>query len=103
MIDINPQRGYALIKTEKEEEDDFKESDSGIMVPTEKKNKRDAAEGEVIKVGLGRMNNKGVVKEPSIEEGDNVLYKQYAGHKVSETDDYNYEIIKQHDVVAVLE
>lgn len=101
MVDIKPQRGYMLIKTEKEDDSDYKESKSGIMIPNKKKGRKEANEGKVIKVGVGRMNNNGVVKEPPAEEGDTVLYKQYAGHKISETEEYNYELIKQHDVIAL--
>lgn len=104
MENVKPGRGYTLVKKEKEQEE---ETESGIIVPQKEKGRDEALEGEVIDVGAGRINNKGVVKEPEVESGDKVLFKQYAGHKVDEQEisgkEYEYFIIKHHDIIAVIE
>lgn len=105
MKEIKPERGYTLIK--KEKEDEVKETESGIVIPKKQKGRDEALIGEVIKVGKGRMNNKGIVKEPGVNEGDKVFFKQYAGHKVGEEEtedsEYEYFIIKHHDIIAIIE
>ncbi|MFW6016043.1 MAG: hypothetical protein ACOCRK_06360 [bacterium] len=105
MEEIKPERGYTLIRKEKKEK--LKETKSGIVVPQKEKDRDEALVGEVIKVGKGRKNNKGVEKKPEIESGDSVFFKQYAGHKVGEEEimdkEYEYFIIKHHDIIAVIE
>ena len=103
-MDIKPQREYALIKKEAEEDDKYRKAEnSSLVVPKEEKDRKDAVEGEVVAVGPGRKNNDGVVKEPGFSKSDKVYFKQYAGHKVNEDEDFVYLMIKHHDVIAVAE
>ena len=72
---------------------------SGIVLPGQAKEKPQQA--EVIAVGPG-----GVVdgKEVSmqVKVGDKVIYSKYSGTEVK-TDDAEYIIVKQNDILAVIE
>ena len=70
---------------------------SGIVLPGQAKEKPQQA--EVIAVGPG-----GVVdgKEMQVKAGDKVIYSKYSGTDV-EVEDEKYVIVKQSDILAVIE
>ena len=70
---------------------------SGIVLPGQNKEKPQQA--EVIAVGPG-----GVVdgKEVKVKVGDQVIYSKYAGTDVK-LDDEEYIVVKQSDILAVIE
>ena len=68
---------------------------SGIIIPDTAKEK--PQQGTVIAAGPGKMD------EPmEVKEGDKVLYGKYAGTEVK-LDGETYSIIKQNDVLAIVE
>jgi chaperonin GroES len=72
---------------------------SGIVLPGTAKEK--PQEAEVVAVGPGGMvNGKEVVME--LKVGDKVLFSKYAGNEVK-IDGIEYTILKQDDILAVLE
>lgn len=72
---------------------------SGIVLPGTAKEK--PQEAEVMAVGPGGMvNGKEVVME--LKVGDKVLFSKYAGNEVK-IDGVEYTILKQDDILAVLE
>ena len=73
---------------------------SGIVLPGQSKEKPQQA--EVIAVGPGGMV---VGKEIKMEVkvGDQVIYSKYAGTEVKLDEDHEYIIVKQSDVLAVIE
>jgi len=72
---------------------------SGIVLPGQAKEKPQQA--EVIAVGPGGMvDGKEVVMQ--VKVGDKVIYSKYAGTEVK-LDDAEYIIVKQNDIVAVVE
>lgn len=72
---------------------------SGIVLPGQAKEKPQQA--EVIAVGPGGMvDGKEVVMQ--VKVGDKVIYSKYAGTEVK-LEDEEYIIVKQNDIVAVVE
>ncbi|WP_027626683.1 co-chaperone GroES [Clostridium lundense] len=72
---------------------------SGIVIPGAAKEK--PQEAEVVAVGPGGMINGKEVKM-EVKVGDRVLFSKYAGNEVK-VDGAEYTILKQDDILAVLE
>ncbi len=72
---------------------------SGIVLPTAAQEKQQTA--TVVAVGEGGMVD-GVKVEMVVAVGDTVLYANYAGSEVK-VDGEKYVILKQTDILAVLE
>jgi chaperonin GroES len=73
---------------------------SGIYVPETAKEK--PQEGKVIAVGPGRKDEEGKRIPMDVSEGDRVLYAKYGGTEVK-LEDKKYLILKESDVLAILE
>ncbi len=73
---------------------------SGIFVPETAKEK--PQEGKVIATGPGRRDDEGERIPMDVAEGDRVLYAKYGGTEVK-IDDKKYLILKESDVLAILE
>ena len=72
---------------------------SGIVLPGQNKEKPQQA--EVIAVGPGGVIDGKEVKM-EVKTGDNVIYSKYSGTEV-EIDEEKYTIVKQNDILAILE
>lgn len=72
---------------------------SGIVLPGQSKEKPQQA--EVVAVGPGGMID-GVEVKMEVKVGDAVIYSKYAGTDVK-LDDEEYIIVKQSDILAVVE
>ena len=73
---------------------------SGIYVPETAKEK--PQKGKVVVVGPGRKDDDGKRIAMDVAEGDGVLYARYAGTEVK-LEDKKYLILKESDVLAILE
>jgi chaperonin GroES len=73
---------------------------SGIFVPETAKEK--PQEGRVIAAGPGRRDDEGERIPMDVAEGDRVLYAKYGGTEVK-IEDKKYLILKEGDVLAILE
>ena len=72
---------------------------SGIVLPGQSKEKPQQA--EVIAVGPGGMvDGKEITMQ--VKAGDKVIYSKYSGTEV-EVDEEKYVIVKQNDILAVIE
>ncbi len=72
---------------------------SGIVLPGQAKEK--PSQAEVIAVGPGGMvDGKEVTMQ--VKVGDQVIYSKYSGTEV-EIDDEKYVIVKQSDILAIIE
>lgn len=76
-----------------------KETLGGILLPKLAQEKSQIA--EVVAVGEGKMAD-GKNVEMKVKVGDTVLYAKYSGTEV-EQDGKNYVIIRQADVLAIIE
>ncbi len=72
---------------------------SGIVLPGSAKEKPQQA--EVVAVGPGAVVD-GKKTKPEVKVGEHVIYSKYAGTEVK-IDDVEYIIIKEEDILAVVE
>ncbi|MGB7343075.1 MAG: co-chaperone GroES [Pirellulaceae bacterium] len=72
----------------------------GIVLPDSAKEK--PARGTVVAIGSGKILDDGTRSVSQLKEGDNVLFTSYAGETV-EIDDVEYLLMREEDVLAVLE
>jgi chaperonin GroES len=73
---------------------------SGIYVPETAKEK--PQEGRVVAAGPGRKDDEGKRIPMEVAEGDRVLYAKYAGTEIK-LEDKKYLILKESDILAILE
>ena len=79
---------------------------SGIILATQNKEKPQQA--EVVAVGPGGMDKQIIVYEPNeqmkmeVKTGDQVIFSKYAGTEVK-LDNEEYIIVKQSDILAIVE
>lgn len=85
--------GDRIVVTPKTEEEVTK---SGIVLPdTVEKEKKE--EGKVVAIGNGEK-----ITKLGLKVGDTVMFGKYSGEDV-EIDDVEYKVLKDEDVLAVLE
>ena len=80
--------------------EDTAQTQGGIFIPDSAKEK--PQKGEVIAVGLGKMNDKGEREPLDVEVGQKVLYAKYAGTDVK-MDGTEYKILSIKDALAIIE
>lgn len=81
--------------------DEAEETTSGgIVLPQSAKEK--PARGVVVAVGSGKLLDDGSRSAPQLQAGDKVLFTSYAGETV-EIDDVEYLLMREDDVLAVIE
>jgi chaperonin GroES len=93
---IRPLHDRVLVQRIEEEE----QSKGGIIIPDTAKEK--PQEGKVVAVGPGRLDEDGKRTPVSVKPGDRVLFGKYAGSEI-EIDDENYLILREEDILAVIE
>ncbi|MCD6552469.1 MAG: co-chaperone GroES [Chloroflexi bacterium] len=74
---------------------------SGIILPETAKEK--PQEGIVIAVGPGRRDEAGERIPMDVKEGDRVLYAKYAGTEVKLGGDKKVLILRENDILAIVE
>jgi chaperonin GroES len=74
---------------------------SGIILPETAKEK--PQEGKVLAVGPGRKDEEGERIPMDVKEGDRVLYAKYAGTEVKLPEDRKVLVLKESDVLAIVE
>lgn len=72
---------------------------SGIIVPTQAKEK--PQEAEVIAVGPGGIVDGKEIKM-EVKVGDHIIYSRYAGTEVK-MEDQEYIVVKQSDILAIVQ
>ena len=80
--------------------EDTEQTSGGIFIPDSAKEK--PQKGEVVAVGLGKMNEKGEREPLDVKVGDTVLYAKYAGTDVK-MDGIEYKILSIKDALAIIE
>jgi chaperonin GroES len=81
----------------------FEESETskgGIIIPDTAKEK--PTEGEVVSVGSGKIQDDGKRSSMDVKVGDRVLYGKYSGTEIK-IDDQDYTIMREDEILAVLE
>ena len=93
---IRPLQDRVIVKRVKEEE----KTKGGIIIPDSAKEK--PSEGEVVAVGAGKANEKGVVRPIDLKKGDRILFGKYSGTEVK-LDGEEHLILREDDILGVLE
>ena len=75
-------------------------SAGGIVIPDTAGEKPD--QGEVVAVGPGKKNEEGKILPMDVKVGDRILFGKYSGSEVT-VDDEEYLIMKEEDVLAIIE
>jgi chaperonin GroES len=96
MTNIRPLQDRLVIRRLKEEE----KTKGGIFIPDTAKEK--PAEGEVMAVGNGKVQDNGNVRALDVKVGDRVLFGKYDGNEVK-IDGEDRLIIREGDVLGILE
>ena len=86
------------IMVERLEEKEVKKG--GIIIPDTAKEK--PQEGKVVAVGGGKVNEDGKKIPLDVKAGDKILFGKYSGSEVK-IDDKEYLILREEDVLAILE
>lgn len=94
-LKIRPLADNVLVKQKKADE----VTSFGLVLPDKDEKK---PEGEVIAVGLGKINADGKLLPMNVKVGDHVFLKSWGGDKV-EIDGVEYKIMSQDDILAVIE
>jgi chaperonin GroES len=93
---IRPLNDRLLVKRLEEEA----KTAGGIIIPDSAKEK--PAEGKVVAVGPGKLNDKGERMTLQVKEGDRVLFSKYGGTEVK-LDGEDYLIMREDDILGVIE
>ncbi len=92
---LKPLGDKIVIKVKDEE----KKTTGGIVLPDSAKEK--PQQGEVVAVGSGEMID-GKKVPLDVKVGDEVIYSKYSGSEIK-MDDEKYLIVKQSDILAIVE
>ena len=95
MRDVRPLRDQVLVKKYEEE------SISDVLIVEREKSNKEPVKGKVLKVGPGRLSPSGERHDMDVEPDENIIFKQYAGHLLSEEDDEEIWLINEKDIIAV--
>ncbi|MBR6022397.1 MAG: co-chaperone GroES [Kiritimatiellae bacterium] len=93
---IQPLADRVLVEPIKEEE----VKKGGIIIPDSAKEK--PQQGKVIAVGTGKLDDSGKKIPFNVKEGDLVLMPKYGGTEVK-LDDKTYQILREEDILGILE
>jgi len=93
---IRPLQDRILVKRLEGEE----KTKGGIIIPDTAKEK--PAEGKVIAVGKGKVDDEGKHQALDVKKGDKILFSKYAGTEVQIEGD-EHIIIREDDVLGVIE
>ena len=93
---IRPLHDRVLIQRVAEEQ----KTKGGIIIPDTAKEK--PAEGKVIAVGTGRVQEDGKIRALDVKKGDRVLFGKYSGTEVK-VDGEELIIMREEDILGVIE
>jgi chaperonin GroES len=95
-VNLRPLHDRVIIKRVDDAE---QKSAGGIIIPDSAKEKPQKA--EVVAVGAGKRNEKGVVAPLDVKAGDHVLIGKYAGNEIK-IEDQEYVIVREDEILAVI-
>ena len=93
---IRPLHDRLIVKRIEEQE----VKKGGIIIPDTAMEK--PQEGKVVAVGTGKVNEEGKTIPLDVKAGDRILFGKYSGSEVK-LDDEEYLILREEDVLAILE
>ena len=93
---VKPLHDRVLVKRIEEEN----KTAGGIIIPDNSKEK--PAQGEVVSVGSGYINQDGSRRALDVKEGDKVLFGKYSGSEVK-MDGHDFLIMKEDEILGILQ
>lgn len=93
---LKPLADRVIVKQSEAEE----KTASGILLPDSAKEK--PTKGKVVSVGPGKLDDNGKRTPPGVKAGETVYYGKWSGTEV-EVDGTKYVILKENDILGVLE
>jgi len=93
---IRPLHDRILVRREEEKE----AKKGGIIIPDTAKEK--PQEGKIVAVGKGKVTEDGKKTPLDVKAHDRILFGKYSGSEVK-IDDEEYLIMKEEDVLAIIE
>ncbi len=93
---FRPLHDRILVKRVEEEE----RTRGGIVIPDSAKEK--PIEGEIVSIGVGKVDEEGKVRPLDVKKGDRVLFGKYSGTEIK-LDGEDYLIMREDDVLGILE
>ena len=96
-VNLKPLADRVIVEPVEQEET----TASGIVLPETAKEK--PQEGNVLAVGPGRMDDDGKRWPLDVKKGDKVLFAKYAGTEVKLPDDRKILVLKESDILAIVE
>ena len=93
---IRPVQDRIVVRRVAEEE----KTKGGIIIPDTAK--ETPAEGEVVAVGPGKANDKGVVRPLEVKKGDRVLFGKYSGNEIK-LEGVEHIILREDEVLGIIE
>jgi chaperonin GroES len=94
-MNIRPLNDRILVKRLEQEE----KTAGGIIIPDSAQEK--PAEGEIVAVGPGKMNDAGQRAAMDVKAGDRVLFSKYGGTDVK-FDGQDFLIMREDDILGVI-
>ena len=93
---LRPLQDRILVQRVKEEE----KTKGGIIIPDTAKEK--PAEGKVVSVGKGKLDDNGKRIAPEVKKGDRILFGKYSGTEVK-IEGQEYLIMREEDVLGIID
>lgn len=94
---LKPLSDHVIVEAIKEEE----KTKGGIFLPqTSDKDRPD--QGIVVEVGPGKTTSSGKLIEMEVKKGDKVVFNKYGHHEIK-VEDKEYLVLKQEDILAIIE
>lgn len=93
---VRPLQDRILVRRVAEED----KTKGGIIIPDSAKEK--PAEGEVVAVGSGKVNDKGQLRALDVKKGDRILFGKYSGSEIK-VDGVDLLILKEDEVLGIIE
>ncbi len=81
-------------------QEDKEQSKGGIIIPDTAKEK--PMQGKVVAVGPGKRDDNGKVFPMNVSKGDVILLPKYGGTEVK-IDDKEYQIVREDDILGIIE
>ena len=93
---LRPLQDRILVQRVKEEE----KTKGGIIIPDTAKEK--PAEGKIVSVGKGKVDESGKRIAPEVKKGDRILFGKYSGTEVK-IEGEEYLIMREEDVLGIID
>ena len=95
---FRPLTDRVLVRPEEQEE----KTAGGILVPKTAEKEKPMV-GVIVAVGIGKVLENGDIRSVDVKVGDKVVFGKYAGTEIKASDDDAYLIMREEDIMGVVE